>query len=57
MENKGPNGSEDDFITGIIGLLMSDRETTCLLSGPRFDEGGGNFTGGNGRFSTVNQAE
>ena len=48
MENKMPDGSEDHIIIviigTIIGLLILKREVTCLLSGPRFDEGDGNFS-------------
>ena len=48
MENKMPDGSEDHIIIviigTIIGLLILKREVTCLLSGPRFDEGDGKFT-------------
>ena len=49
---KSPDGSEESHHYRnngtIIGLLISKREVTCLLSGPRFDEGGGNFSSGNG---------
>ena len=53
MENKVPDGSKNHINRNhgtIIVFLSWDRKATCLLSGPRFDEGGGNFTGGNGRW-------
>ena len=60
MEYKVPDGSEESHHYRnngtIIGLLIiSKREVACLLSGPCFDEGGGNFTSGNGRWIVYSQ--
>ena len=59
MEYKVPDGSEESHHYRnngtIIGLLILKREVACLLSGPRFDEGGGNFTSGNGRWIMYSQ--
>ena len=61
MEYKVPDGRELEESHHyrnngtIIGLLISKREVTCLLSGTRFDEGGGKFTSGNGRWIMYSQ--
>ena len=60
MEYKVPDGSEESHHYRnngtIIGRLISKHEVACLLSGTRFDEGGGNFfTSGNGRWIMYSQ--